>query len=160
VGGKMMIQGKILSYGNDLSDIYRIREKVFLEELSYRPEVLLDEQDVMSLHVIVYEEAESKRPVATGRLTFDGTSCELDNLAVLKEFRNRKYGDFAVRMLLNKAFIAGIVKVTCIVPIETALFFETIGFHTTGSEMIINNQRCFRMQIIDTEIIKECNKSL
>jgi N-acetylglutamate synthase-like GNAT family acetyltransferase len=156
----MLIQGKFLSFGNDLSDVYMIRRKVFVEELNGLQEIELDDQDDMSMNVIVYEEVGNMRPVATGRIIFDGTSCMIDQIAVLKEFRNKRYGDFTVRMLLNKAFTSGIHNVECITPAEIKEFFESIGFHTTDIEIMVNSQKCYKMLINESDIMTACNKCI
>jgi predicted GNAT family N-acyltransferase len=155
----MLIQGKILSYGNDLSDVYMIRRNVFVEELHLQEEIEFDGQDEMAMHVIVYEEEGSKKPVATGRISFDGAICEIGHIAVLKEYRGKKYGDFAVRMLLNKAFTAGVFEVSCIVLDDAAAFFENIGFYKTNEIVkMVQNYKCHKMTINRKDVITTCHK--
>ena len=154
----MLIQGKILSYGHDLSEVMTIRRKVFIEEMNIPEDVEFDEQDTTAMHVIVYEEAGGKKAVATGRICFDGTDCEIGHIAVLKEFRHKKYGDFAVRMLLNKAFTAGITDVSVISFAETTEFFETIGFRKSSDIFSCNNHNYFKMKININNVITACKK--
>lgn len=154
----MLIEGKLLSYGSDLTDVYTIRRKVFLDEMMLPENIVFDSLDDMSMQVIVYEKAGSTNAVATGRIFFDGTICEITHVAVLKKFRKKKYGDFTVKMLLNRAFTAGIHQVECISFIETVPFFQSIGFHTVGDEIIDNNKSCYKMIINETDIIKACHK--
>ncbi len=154
----MLIQGKILSYGDDLSDVYEIRRKVFVDEMNILEEEEFDGQDDMAMHVIVYEEAGSKKAVATGRIRFDGSVCEIDHIAVLKEYRNKKYGDFTVRMLLNKAFVAGIHDIKCIVFTNTIGFFEKIGFHRNNDIIMNNNHEFYEMSINMKDVITTCHK--
>jgi ribosomal protein S18 acetylase RimI-like enzyme len=155
----MLIQGKLLSYGSDLSDVYMIRRKVFLDEMNLPEGVEFDSLDDMAMHVIVHEEAGSTKAVATGRITYDGGDCEIGHIAVLKEYRNKKYGDFTVRMLLNKAFTAGVNDVSCIVFANTIAFFEKIGFHKVDeTPMYQNNHEYFRMVINSKEVRTECHK--
>ena len=155
-----MIQGKLLSYGDDLSEAYLIRRKVFLEEHGIPEGLEFDGRDDMAIHVTVYEGANNKIPVATGRICFDGSSCEIGHIAVLKEYRRKKYGDFTVRMLMNKAFTAGLHKVECIVPAGIIEFFKTIGFTIVGDEFTLNERTCYRMQISDRGVIKACKGNL
>lgn len=154
----MLIEGKLLSFGSDMSDVNSIREKVFLEEMRLPEDIIFDSQDDMSMQVIVYEKSGSKKAVATGRIFFDGTNCEISHVAVLKDYRHKKYGDFTVKMLLNRAFTAGIDQVNCIAFSETVPFFQSIGFHIIGNEMIENNRKCYKMLINETDIIKACQK--
>ncbi len=152
----MLIQGKILSYGQDLSEIVTIRRKVFIEEMNIPEEVEFDEQDAIAMHVVVYEEAGSRKAVATGRIYFDGTDCEIGHIAVLKEFRQKKYGDFTVRMLLNKAFTAGITDVSVISFAETEGFFEAIGFRKNSDIFLCNNHNYLSMSININNVLTAC----
>lgn len=154
----MLVQGKLLSQGNDLSDVYLIRRKVFIEEMKLSDSVVFDGHDDMAMHVIVYEETGSKNAVATGRISFDGEYCEISHVAVLREFRNKKYGDFTVRMLLNKAFTSGIHVVRSLVRADNIEFFEKIGFHIISEEMIRQNIIYYIMEINTTDIITPCHK--
>ena len=152
----MLIQGKILSHGNDLSDVYMIRRKVFIEEMGIPEEVEFDGQDENAMHVIVYEEAANKKAVATGRICFDGTNCLIGHIAVLKEHRYKKYGDFTVRMLLNKSFTAGIHDISVLSFNDTVAFFEKIGFHIDGQTD--QDTICCRMSININDVKTECKK--
>lgn len=152
-----MIQGKLFSYGDDLSEIYKIRREVFIEEQAIPENLVFDDQDDEAIHVLVYEETsninsngmESKKiPVATGRIVYHGDSCQIDHIAVLKNYRNLKYGDFTVKMLINRAFTAGIDTVTLTAKQEVEGFFQKIGFET-----IKYDKKCNKI----TMIIKECN---
>lgn len=149
-----MIQGKLLSYDDDLSEVYSIRKKVFIDELGMKEDYIQSESDNNALHVIIYEEAEDKRyVVATGSLYYNEKNARLDRVAVLKEYRDKKYGDFAVRMLIFKAFQKGYshVELKCNNSIQG--FFEAIGFDTLDYE---NSD--VKMIITETNVCKGCNK--
>lgn len=156
----MLVEGKLLSYGSDLSEVYRIRQNVFIDEMGMTEEDEFDGQDDIAMHVIVYEESGSRNAVATGRICLDGTICEIGHIAVLKEFRNKKYGDFAVRMLINKAIIAEIKEIVCYSLQETVAFFQTIGFHLVGDEIMYNNQKRYKMILNESDIITACQKNI
>lgn len=66
-----------------------IRRKVFMEEQGFKNE--FDEIDAVSLHIIIFEKSE---PVATCRIYFsdEQRSYVIGRIAVLKEFRSKKYG--------------------------------------------------------------------
>ncbi len=176
----MLIQGKLLSYGDDLSEAYWIRKKVFLEEYGVPEEKVFDGLDEMAMQVIVYEadsampgrsdsmekgtssgmefwHSERKNPVATGRIQFDGSRCEIGQVAVLQEYRRLGYGDFTVRMLINKAFTAGIYNVECRAGEESRGFFEKIGFSVIHQEQE-GNHSFYRMEIIESRVTRECRK--
>lgn len=159
-GTDMLVQGKLLSYGDDLSEVYDIRKKVFQEEQGVAEEIEFDEFDQVAVHVLVYEDSEQKKAVATGRIVYQEDCCKIGRVAVLKENRGMKYGDFVVRMLLNKAFLAGINSVYLNAQLSTIGFYEKIGFKVTGNEfeeagirhikMIINKENlCYNCDRID-----------
>lgn len=154
----MLIQGKLLSQGNDLSEVYSIRRKVFIEEMKLSESVVFDGQDDMAMHVIVYEETGTKKAVATGRISFDGEYCEISHIAVLREFRNKKYGDFTVRMLLNKAFTSGIHMVKSIVSADSIDFFKKIGFHIISEDTMSQTITNYIVEINTNDIKAPCHK--
>lgn len=160
----MLIQGKLLSYGDNLSEVLEIRQKVFVEELGCSTNAAFDDIDQISMHVIVYEEdpnwkeTYNKKAVATGRVYFDGITCEIGQVAVLKDYRKKKYGDFTVRMLLNKAFTSGVNIVTLISPCDVVGFFKTIGFKVLEDCMSDNGAHQFVMAIQSKEVITQCSR--
>lgn len=128
-----MIRGKLLSYGDDLKEVYGIRKEVFVKELGLSKEEEFDFEDSSAVHVVVYDEKlihqkEQLTPVATGRITYDGEVCEIAHISVLKEYRNQEYGDFALRMLINRAMISGIEEIVLYSPKNIVAFFERVGF--------------------------------
>lgn len=151
----MLIQGKMLSGNSDLTEAFEIRKNVFSDELHIPEEMEFDELDAISMHVIIYEDTDYRKAVATGRIYFDGTTCEIGHIAVLKDYRRRKYGDFATRMLLNKAFISGIRKIHCSTSKDSLDFFKSIGFHEINDE---TSNDIIKMTIMENDIITACNR--
>lgn len=161
----MLIQGKFLSYGDDLSEVLEIRQKVFGVEMGYTKNHMMDDIDQLAMHVIVYEDnpewkdnQASKKAVATGRIYFDGVTCEISQVAVLKDYRRKKYGDFTVRMLLNKAFTSGVNRVTLTSPCDIVDFFKAIGFKVAGDSNIERSLVQYPMAIQSNEVITQCSR--
>ncbi len=154
----MLIQGKLLSYGSDLSEAFDIRRQVFVQEYQKNETEEFDEKDSFAMHVIVYEQSEQKRPVATGRIVFDGSSCEIGHIAVLKDYRSKQYGDFAVRMLINKAFTSGIREVSAKVPGDTIDFFQKIGFTLKDTDNNRKPEMEYNMIIHEADVHTCCHK--
>jgi predicted GNAT family N-acyltransferase len=155
----MLIQGKILSYGADISEAIEIRRQVFIHELNMDEKEEFDDQDSYAAHVIVYEQGDRINPVATGRIIFDGVNCEIGHIAVLKEYRNRKYGDFAARMLINKAFTSGIHEVSIKTPNSLIDFFRKIGFHIQKEPSGMEDDNESIMILCDRDILTCCHKN-
>ncbi len=154
----MLIQGKLLSYGSDLSEAFEIRKQVFIKEYQRSESEEFDDQDSYAMHVIVYEQGTQNKPVATGRIVFDGTSCEIGHIAVLEGYRNRQYGDFTVRMLINKAFTSGIHEVSVTTPGKYTKFFEKIGFSLREAKENIVPEKEYIMIIRDGDVHTCCNR--
>ncbi|MFU0827719.1 MAG: N-acetyltransferase domain-containing protein [Lachnoclostridium sp.] len=127
-----MVQGKYLHYGDDLSEVMNIRRKVFVEEQGISEEEEFDEYDDQAIHALVYDVNNEKRPVATGRVYYDGNHYRIGKIAVLKEERGKYYGDFVVRLLINKAFLSGAEEVVVSAQKKVVPFYEKIGFKTYG----------------------------
>ena len=126
-----MIKGQYLSYGDDLTKVHEIRKAVFTEEYGIPEDVELDDDDIMAMHVILDYENEK---VGTGRMKYDGETFILDKMAVLKEHRNNEYGEFIVRMLLDKVFLANGKEIFTDATKDTVEFFKKIGFVEIGDE--------------------------
>lgn len=154
----MLIQGKLLSYGSDLSEVMEIRRQVFVKEYQRRESEEFDEQESIAMHVLVFEQSDKKKPVATGRIVFDGSICEIGHIAVLKEYRRRQYGDFVVRMLINKAFTSGIHEVSVKAPGQLIDFFKKIGFTMKETEESIIPDKEYDMTICDGDVLTCCHR--
>jgi len=113
--------------------------------------------DDQAMHAIVYETTCNNVAVATGRIVFDGLECSIDNIAVLKEYRGKLYGDFTVRLLLSKAFSAGIKEVKCVTDCKTEAFFTKLGFTKIENEYKIKDT-FIRMIIKADNLVTKCNK--
>lgn len=161
-----MIQGKLLSYGDDLSEAFAIRRKVFVEEMGIPEDKEFEEFEQEAIHVLVYEEdmpekqnggvSSPKTIVATGRITYDGENCEIGHIAVLKEYRNKLYGDFTVRMLINRAFLSGIPTVSVKVTKDLVGFFERIGFKIVQENE--DKDSLIKMDIRMDDVVTCCKK--
>lgn len=135
----MYIQGKFKTYGDDLTDVYDIRRKVFINEQGVCEEEEFDSYDEIAIFCVVYElndkgvNIENPNSVATGRLAMleDG-SYKIGRIAVLKEYRGKKYGDMVVKMLVNKAFLSGASKVYVGSQVQAKGFYQSIGFREYG----------------------------
>ncbi len=130
----MYITGKYILGGiGDLTEVFSIRDKVFCEEQGFSPELERDGKDIEAIFALAYEEGEDfKKPVATGRLLFLGDEFKLGKIATLKEYRKKGYGDFVVRMLIDKAFTMGAKEIFVDAQISAIGFYKTIGFRIVG----------------------------
>ena len=100
-----MIQGKYLAGKDDLGPVYELRKEVFQRELGLAAEMDRDGKDDLAVHAIA---CLGENTVAAGRIFFDGERFTISHVAVKKEFRRQGYGDFVVRLLINRAMLAGV----------------------------------------------------
>ncbi len=150
-----MVQGKIYSYGDDLSEVFNIRRSVFVEELGYSENLLYDEGDELSNHVVVYEGVDDLIAVATGSLSFHDKQFQISNVAVIKQFRGKKYGDFVVRMLVNRALLSNGKEIYTLVSKASVKFFETLNFHREPIDIIGDS---ILMKLTINDLIPPCQK--
>lgn len=160
----MYIRGKIIKPGDDLSEAAEIRKEVFVKEYGIPYNQEFDNIDAFAVHALAYESMPDEScdiinnniVVATGRLFFDGDICQIDKVCVLKEYRRKMYGDFIVRLLLNRAFIGGVDKVYVDAFISAENFFKEIGFIRESDNFIDNGIMKCRMKIETDNISRKC----
>lgn len=154
----MYVKGKYLWYGDDLSEAYEIRKKVFNEEQQIPEKVLFDELDKVSVHAIVYDENE--KPVASGRIARDEEEYRIGKIAVLPEARGKKLGDFLVRMLVDKAYLAGAETIKVRAQLHAVGFYEKIGFKKAGNVFVDSNDGLTvqPMELPKGSLCKECQR--
>ena len=147
-----MVRGKFYSGQDDLTEIFHIRKSVFCEELGLDPAIEEDGQDAYCMHVLAYD---GELPVAVGRISFDGWDFVISRVAVLPEYRRKKFGDFIVRMLIDKAMMSNATQIQAEVFEENVPFFETIGFQIAGDAGVLGSKKQLKM-ILDTDSIHKC----
>lgn len=121
------IQGKITL--DDLYDAHKIRRSVFIEEQGVPEEIELDDVDLKSIHLIVYEEG---KPIATGRIVHEKGQYRISRIAVKKEYRGQKIGDFVVRLLIRKINNLGSDEVHVHAQAQVKEFYKKLGFRVKG----------------------------
>lgn len=149
-----MVRGKLFSGQDDLTEIKKIREAVFVQEYGVLAEQEWDEQDPYCMHVLAYD---GETPVATGRISYDGFEFVISKVAVLKEFRKQFYGDFIVRMLIDKAMMSEAKLVKTEVFAESVPFYETIGFQVIGEGGSLAGHKLCQMELRTDCVHKCCN---
>lgn len=150
-----MIEGKLLFMLDNLSDVYHIRSQVFQNEIGIEESIDQDGLDSNAVHVLVYND---KTPVATGRLLFGDNEFRIGRVSVLKEARGNYYGDFVVRMLVDKAFQMGAEEVSLHAMHNVIPFYEKIGFECIGEEFEEAGIRHIAMVLKNENMCRKCCK--
>ena len=150
-----MIEGKYLYGNDDLSLVYDVRRQVFCDEMKISQKDLEDTLDSFGIHVIALN---AQQVIAVGRLLYDGERYTIDQIAVLKECRRQKYGDFIVRMLIYRAMEAGAEKIYVDTFPEAEEFFASIGFEVTGEKFQENEIWYLPMELKVEKLHTCCHK--
>ena len=144
------IQGKYLLGGlHDISECLAIRNEVFGGEQQFLVAASENLEYKDAIFVLAYEtnEVGEEVPVATGRLIFLEDRFKIGRIAVKKECRGKHYGDFVVRMLLDKAFSMGAKEVFVGAQSHAISFYEKIGFERQEEEYWEDNIYHLMMKI-------------
>jgi predicted GNAT family N-acyltransferase len=149
-----MIRGTYITGDGDFTDALAIRKEVFQMEQNVPAELEFDDKDEYAMHIVVYNEED--KPVATGRMLASPEHILIGRIAVIKEERGKGYGDFVVRMMLDKAFECGAAKVAVHAQIQAVGFYEKLGFIACGDEYVEANMRHLPMEISEEKFRNSC----
>ena len=75
----------------------------------------------------------------------------------MRKSRRKKYGDFIVRLLIDKAMMSGAQMINADVLQEAVPLFETVGFTTSGELYEKDGKQWLPMQLQAGSIHKCCN---
>ena len=147
-----MVKGKFISGQEDLTEIYKIRSDVFGECTARKNRQ--DMPDERCMHVIGYDEG---YPAAAGSIYYDGWDCIIHSVAVRENCRGKGLGDFVVRMLIDRAFLAGVSEISAAVPDQAAGLFEKIGFRTVQGKKTSGKENDKIMKLHKSDLHKCCD---
>lgn len=158
----MYIQGKFMTYSDDLTEVIKIRREVFIMEQHKTEEEEFDQYDKEAVFCVVYEENNNmtdRIAVGTGRLIrLENGDFKIGRIAVRKEYRGQQYGDMLVKMLVNKAFMSGADEVYVGAQIKAQGFYEKIGFQAYGDVYTEANILHIPMVLKKVNLCKKCQK--
>lgn len=122
---------EIAHYENDLPDLRRVRERVFVEEQQVPPEIELDALDPQCRHVLARDLQGA--PIGTGRLTPQRT---IGRLAVLPEWRGKGVGEALLQALVDLARSLGYPQLELHSQVPAIGFYEKYAFEPVGEEYL------------------------
>jgi len=114
----MYIKGKFVS-SQELDEVKEVRSSCGFE--------LYDADDNMAIHVVAYCVDEETKPVATGRLRFDGEEYTIDMLCRRPE-ENDDYTDFVLKMLIYQAVQHGANQISALCKLSQAALYRRNRF--------------------------------
>lgn len=126
---------RILTAGDDLSDAFAIREKVFVDEQGFDLALEIDEKDKLARHAVLYRDGEA---VATGR-TFpkadEPGTWVIGRVAVLQVHRGGT-GARLMEELEQEAARQGATRIVLGAQCRVRGFYEKIGYTAFGEEFL------------------------
>lgn len=131
-----MIRGLYIHEEKDMKEINKIRKQVFCIEQQISEDIEFATSPGENINLLVYD---GEIPVATGQLCYEEEYYKIGHIAVLKEYRGKDFGDFVVRMLVDKALQMGAKEVHVIAQEYAKRFYEKIGFEIEGPGYIESN---------------------
>ncbi len=140
------------SYDDKLmSEAYRIRFAVFVDEQKVPAGIEKDENDAIAKHVLAFFEG---NPAATGRVfpdrELDGVA-RLGRVAVLQEYRGFGLGLAVCKSLISQAEKLNSHKILIHAQVDVEGLYQRLGFKRIGREF-------FEAGIRHVEMVLELNK--
>ncbi len=153
-----MICGRYYLGLDHMEEIAPIRREVFGAEQGFTEDILFDETDETAVQAVVYKDIDRTIPVGVGRLhkTGNGADYKIGRIAVKKDERGQGFGDFIVRMLVDKALLMGADRVLVGAQPHAIPFYEKIGFRSVGESYIEAGIVHTVMEIRQNTICKAC----
>lgn len=141
-----------------MEEITPIRREVFGTEQGWCDDILFDETDETAIQAVVYKDMNRTIPVGVGRLhklEAEG-DFKIGRIAVKKEERGQGYGDFIVRMLVDKGLMMGADRVLVGAQPHAIAFYEKIGFRSIGETYTEAGILHTVMEIRQNTVCKAC----
>lgn len=122
------------TYGILPEDAIRIRRSVFMEEQGFVE--AFDDKDKMAKHIVLYTEKNKAAAVCRWFSGKEKSVCIVGRVAVVKEFRNRKYGSLILGEAERQAKIAGMREIRLAAQKQAVKFYQKQGYQTDGNEFL------------------------
>ncbi len=124
-----MLYANWLHGTEDITPAKQVRDAVFVNEQGYKPEDEYDNYDAMAWHVVAMDD---ETPVGTGRVYLQDGKFHVGRICVLPEYRGNGIGDAIIRLLLDRALMAGAQDVTIASQVYIKDAYKKFGFQEVG----------------------------
>lgn len=126
-----------------LSDCFKIRQRVFVDEQHVPLEHELDEFEELATHVIGYDD--EGKPVGCGRFRAYEDKAKIERVAILKEYRNQGIGYHLMQAIEAIAKEENFTLVTLNAQVQAQPFYEKLGYSTEGTTFLEENIEHIKM---------------
>ena len=153
-----MICGRYYLGLDHMDEIAPIRREVFGKEQGWPDDILFDDVDETAIQAVVYKDINRTIPVGVGRLhrVEQENVYKIGRIAVKQTERGQGYGDFIVRMLVDKGLLMGADRVLVGAQPHAVPFYEKIGFRSIGETYTEAGIVHTVMEIRQNTICKAC----
>ena len=153
-----MICGRYYLGLDHMDEIAPIRREVFGKEQGWPDDILFDDVDETAIQAVVYKDINRTIPVGVGRLhrMEQENVYKIGRIAVKQTERGQGYGDFIVRMLVDKGLLMGADRVLVGAQPHAVPFYEKIGFRSIGETYTEAGIVHTVMEIRQNTICKAC----
>jgi predicted GNAT family N-acyltransferase len=117
--------------GDEMEEVFRIRDEVFVHEQSLTNDARFDPDDRRSIHFLAYLDDE---PVGTGRLTMIEHEAQVAWVAVRKPYRQFGVGRAVMIAILERARDEEADYVVLNAQSHALDFYSHLGFESLGHE--------------------------
>lgn len=149
-----MVFGKLVSEPKDAEVAAQIYTTVYEEELGLAGD--LSAADGFCQDALAYD---GDIPVGVGSIMYDGDRFTITGVAVRKEHRRKRYGDFLVRLMVDKALMSNAQEIYLDARTGTEDFFAGIGFQVNGEAFERFGESWTPMKLTSNQIHKCCGCS-
>ncbi|TQV84439.1 GNAT family N-acetyltransferase [Aliikangiella coralliicola] len=118
---------KEVDWSTAAGDIMEIRKRVFVIEQRFEKEILCDNRDDNSYHILVTNN--NKEPIACGRLCPNG---RIGRIAVLMNYRGKGIGTMVLAKLIKIAEKSSIPSLSLNVETDLSPFYDQQKFYADG----------------------------
>ena len=159
-----MIQGRLVSEQKDLILVKDIIMKElpsqefehYENEAGTQDNVKGNKWKEVVISALVYEGSDYSCPVAAGTMMLKPENATITAVAVLKPYRRKQYGDFVMRILIDRAKTAGIHDICVKCPENVTGFFHKLHFEKIGEPYKNMDDSWYVMKHIPSNTNKCC----
>ncbi len=109
--------------------VYALRMEVFVKEQGVPPELEMDGDDRIALHMIAEEQGEA---IGCARILLHGASAHMGRIAVKRVRRGEGIGSRVVRFAIEQCRERGCTHIDLGAQLHAVSFYESLGFQTHG----------------------------
>jgi len=118
---------------SDLSNLFEVRKKVYVDELNVPIELEFDEYDETAFHFVVEVD---DFIVGTARLVVLDNEGNIGRVCILKDFRRKGLGTKLITSIIHASINMGLDRLIVEAKINALSFYKKIGFVTEGNEYL------------------------